>query len=286
VPAFQPEKHQGVVGKVSKGVRMIRVFSYHCVRNEEKNIAKMINHLQNQTLPITKIVIINDGSTDNTSQIARDMKVNVIDLPDENRDRREHGDFAKLPNLALSKMDKEYDFILNCGGDHLLPPDYLEVITSEMTRDKKLGVCAGYIKGEPSKVPRGSGRVTRYEILASIGFKIPVRFGYESYLLYKSNQLGFENKIVDIESTVLRPTQKTYTKGVAKAYGKSYRALGYNPLFVLGNSILRRKSPLNIMYQIIGYMSRVEPYDSEIRGFIAKEQSKVLRNMLRKAIKI
>lgn len=265
----------------------MRIFSYHCVRNEGKNMRKIIECLQNQTIPIERIIIINDGSEDRTSEIVRGMGIEVIDLPNENKDRRECSDFAKLPNTALGKIDKEYDFIFNSGGDHILPPNYLKVITAEMVKNKRLGICSGYIKDEPSDVPRGSGRVTRFDIFRSLDFKIPLRFGYESYLLFKSNQLGFENKIIDIETKVLRSTTKNYSKGLAKAYGRSYRALGYNPIFVLRNLMQRRKSLSNIVYQLVGYMDNgTELYDKDIRQFIADTHRQLFKNKIRGIIRV
>ena len=48
--------------------------------NEEKNIGSVINDIKNN-LPSADIVVINDGSTDNTSAIARTAGAIVIDLP-------------------------------------------------------------------------------------------------------------------------------------------------------------------------------------------------------------
>ena len=106
--------------------------------------------------------------------------------------------------------------------------------------------------------------------------------------MFKSNQLGFENKIIDIETTVLRSTKKTYSKEVDKAYGRGYRALGYHPLFVLVNLLSESKKSISgSFYQLIGYMNKSTIlYDSEIRKYIKNRQKKALKNKIKKFFRI
>lgn len=48
--------------------------------NEEKNIMGVVQDLNNN-FPGKDILLINDGSSDKTSKVARDLGINVIDLP-------------------------------------------------------------------------------------------------------------------------------------------------------------------------------------------------------------
>lgn len=53
-------------------------------RNEEKNIGKILTLLQEQTVPPHEIVVVDDNSSDKTSQIARSFqKVKVLELKED-----------------------------------------------------------------------------------------------------------------------------------------------------------------------------------------------------------
>jgi len=111
---------------------MTNVVGFAYVKNEEKNISKVIENLQKQTLSLIRIILVNDGSTDRTSEIAKKMGVEVIDLPNDEKDKRGTPELSKLRNVALSKLDNQYDYVLHFGGDHLFPPRYVEIITKEI----------------------------------------------------------------------------------------------------------------------------------------------------------
>ena len=264
---------------------MVDVFAFTCVRNEEKNITTVIDHLQKQTLPIKKIVVVNDGSEDKTSEIARKLGLQVIDLPNEHKDKRASPELSKLRNAGLAEIDREYDYVLPFGGDHVFPPDYVEKITKEMDSNPKLGVCSGIIKGQGEKrkdLP-GSGIIIRFLILKEMNLKFPLKYGSESYLLFKSNQLGYENKILNVESKLLRQTRSTYTKNQYLGYGKAAKALGYTRLFFFGKLIIQcRKSIKGAYYQLCGYLdSNVELHENEIREIVRQKQNRRIKQIIK-----
>ena len=265
---------------------MTNVVGFAYVKNEEKNISKVIENLQKQTLSLIRIILVNDGSTDRTSEIAKKMGVEVIDLPNEEKDKRGTPELSKLRNVALSKLDNQYDYVLHFGGDHLFPPRYVEIITKEMNSNPKLGICSGFIKGSKEKriEPPGSGRIVRFTILKAMNLQYPIKYGGEAYILYKSLQLGFENKIFDIETTILRPTRLTYSKEQYVGYGRAAKALGYSPLFFIGKLIIEsKKSVKGAFYQLKGFLdSNVELHDKEIRQLVRKRQNERMKRIFTK----
>ena len=70
-------------------------------RNEEENISKTLEGLENQTLPPIEIVVVNDGSMDRTGEIARSFGCRVIDLPDVGYDKTGTPEHAKTLNVGL-----------------------------------------------------------------------------------------------------------------------------------------------------------------------------------------
>ena len=55
-------------------------------RNEENNIAILLQDLKNQSYPIHEIICVNDQSEDNTRQVILDNGARVIDIVDRDRD--------------------------------------------------------------------------------------------------------------------------------------------------------------------------------------------------------
>ena len=264
---------------------MTRVAAFAYVRNEEKNISKVIESLKKQTLPLGQIIIVNDGSSDQTSDIAKNFGVDVIDLPDEHKDKRATPELSKLRNVALSALNAEYDYILHFGGDHIFPPHYVEYITKEMDVTQQLGVCSGSINGfrEKRNEPAGSGRIARYSILKSMNMKYPTKYGSESYLLYKSLELGYQNKILDIETSVLRPTRSTYTKNQYLGYGRAAKALGYSSLYFFGRLAIQSTKSINgAYYQLQGFLdSKVELHEESIRQIVHAKQNQRIKKTIK-----
>lgn len=114
-------------------------------RNEESNIEKAIRSVISQTILPRKWVIVSDGSTDRTDEIAqRYMAVNswieLIRMP-EHKDRQ----FAAKVNCfnaGYRKVkDSQYDIIGNLDADISFGKDYFEFLMSRFAEDPKLGVA-------------------------------------------------------------------------------------------------------------------------------------------------
>ena len=111
------------------------------------------------------------------------------------------------------------------GSDHILPSNYIKTIIDHMDHNRDIAICSGQIKNEKSKVPRGSGRIVKSDFWRTIGLQYPLKFGFETYLLIKAQQIGYRvNVLNDLISLTNRPTRKSYKKETYISYGKSLRA--------------------------------------------------------------
>lgn len=121
-------------------------------RNEEAFIGKAIESVIHQTLLPAKWVIVSDGSTDRTADIARTYAakcswIEVVDLPI----RRDRSFAAKVHafNAGREKVeDVEYALIGNLDGDVSLDADHFEFLLSKFNDDPKLGVAGTVFKEE------------------------------------------------------------------------------------------------------------------------------------------
>ena len=256
-------------------------------RNESKFLNQTLRALKHQNLYPVRIVVVNDGSTDNTSDIAKSHNVDVIDL--ENRGYNATGNpvLADVINKGLETIsDDECKYVMILGADHILQPDYISKIIKIMEQDNQIVIASGIIQDESQRdtSPRGSGRIVRYDYWKELGLRYPVGYGFESYIVYKALVDCYQVKVVrDAVSISQRPTGKTTNY---KNYGKAMRSLGYHPLYAAGRIILSfRNSPTNTAQMLWGYLDPdVKKYDiaSKVNKFQFNEIKKKLKTLIKK----
>ncbi|HEM5084099.1 TPA: glycosyltransferase family 2 protein, partial [Streptococcus suis] len=107
------------------------------VFNAEKSIEKCYNSIQKQTFQDYEILLVNDGSTDNTESLLAtiaksDSKVRVINKKNEG--------VAVTRNFAVLEAKGKY--ILFMDNDDFIDPDYIEKFYNAIS-GKKLDVVVG-----------------------------------------------------------------------------------------------------------------------------------------------
>ena len=227
--------------------RYVSVVAVITARNEEKILPETISLLKEQTLCLKRIVVVNDGSTDKTGEIAKSLGCTVIDLPHHKESFVGRPELAERLNAGLNVAilgNPLPDYVLIVGADHPLPPNYVEELVSRMESNAKLVVASGRIEGEPytESAPRGSGRLVKTSFWKQISNVLyPIAWGWESWLLMKATQLGYETKCFkDLTTELKRPTRL----GKAGYWGKAMYALGYDWKYSLGRcSLTFLKSP-------------------------------------------
>ena len=233
-------------------------------RNESQFLNFTLTSLKKQTLTPYRIIVVNDGSTDNTHDIAKKSNVEVIDLDDRGFRATGQPILAYVINKGLENiLDNECQYIMILGADHVLPPDYMSKLIAIMDANRSLVITSGIIKGESQRdtSPRGSGRIIKYDFWKKLGLHYPTWYGFESYIVYKALIESYKIQVVrNAVSWSQRPTGKTTNY---KSYGKAMRALGYHPLYAIGRITLTIKNnPKGAMNMFLGYLHlRVKKYD-------------------------
>ena len=275
-------------------INKIRIGVLIPARNEEKIISKTITSILNQDLQPKKIVVVNDGSKDQTSQIANSLGCEVVDLPDDGIQGLDELKMAKVYNAGLGRLNLGFDYILEINADHVLPPNYISEIVKKMEKDSKLVICSGKIKNEEFQnpiIPRGSGRLIRFTFYNKLGLVWPKKYGAESYFVFKAWELGYTTKVFNI-FTEARRTGTNYSSSTFVNIGKSCKALGYNPFYALGTFVKRSLVFDNrkiFFWCLKGWFSKVDFYESSLRQFISENQKKqilsLIKNFIRKKYK-
>jgi len=268
----------------------IKVGVFIPARNEEKYLPKTLESLKNQDLKPEKIILINDGSIDNTKIIALKFGCEVIDLEDDQLEGQGGPKMTQLHALALSRFDENYDYVLQLDADHIIPDNYISFLVSEMEKNPKIVIGGCLIDGVRSVEPMGSGRLVRFNFHKEIGINRKVKHGLDTYPLLKAKQLGYDFKIFDIDTKMQRKQGATYSKENYIAIGKTCKALGYLPkaavILFLKRAINQKRIQI-FFWQMQGFRSNdVELYDENFRNFVKNMQSDLLRKKIRKIFSI
>lgn len=111
-----------------------------CAYNVEKYIEECINAVINQTYKNLEIIIVNDGSSDNTYFLLKKLaeKDNRIKILNFNN----HIGIISALNEGLKEIAGEY--IARTDSDDITKPDWIEKILTCMQNDPKI-IAMGFI---------------------------------------------------------------------------------------------------------------------------------------------
>ncbi|MGH3731615.1 MAG: glycosyltransferase family 2 protein, partial [Micromonosporaceae bacterium] len=121
--------------------------------NEADGIGATLESLLRQSEPFTEIVVVDDCSTDRTSEVARSYGVTVLRSPTN------LGSKARAQNYALPHV--ETDLVLPVDADTVLGDDYVAKIKGAFD-DERVAVAAGCVLTRRSRTTAERGRMVEY----------------------------------------------------------------------------------------------------------------------------
>lgn len=249
-------------------------------RDEGEGIRACLESLRKQTLtPI--LVVVNDGSLDNTGDIALEYADILVNLPRHEESWAGRPELASVFNAGFNALrEMDVDYVLVSGADTVYPLTYLESIVSRM-REGDIVLASGVVRGERiSWMPRGTGRVIEARWFKSIGFRYPLNYGFEAYLVYKALSMG--KRVAVFPDLIIETSRKTsLSKEKMYLWGKGMKALNYWWPYALGRSLLVGiKSPSRGLALIKGYISKVNQYE-DVKDFTPRFQQRMFLRRVR-----
>jgi hypothetical protein len=106
------------------------------VFNGEKFIPDAIDNIMSQNYPSIEIIIVNDGSTDDTEKVINRLSTDIRYFKQEN------GGPASARNKGIKEASGEYIAFLDV--DDLWPKDNLKKLVKELSQEHSLDVVHGY----------------------------------------------------------------------------------------------------------------------------------------------
>jgi len=275
-------------------------------RNEARFIEETLKSVVAQTVLPLKWVIVNDGSTDATGEIAEGYAKRYDWIEVVNRPVRKERHFAAKVEAVRSGLERvkdvEYDIVANLDADVTLEPDHFEFLLSKFREDSQLGVAGttfrepgGYNSAtdsfEGQTYVSGQCQVFRRECFEEIGGYVPSKAGGIDWMaVTTARMMGWKTRSYREKSFFHhRPLgtaeSGTFAKNVA--YGKKDYILGGHPLWEIARctyQMTKRPYITGGVGLFCGYvkafLSRDErPVSAELMRFHRREQLLKLKNI-------
>jgi glycosyltransferase involved in cell wall biosynthesis len=239
--------------------------------NEEAFIALTLQSLISQTVLPSKIVVVNDNSTDKTAEIVLDFAkenpyISLVNKTSENI----HLPGSKVIQAfqkGFETLDENYDLIVKIDADLIFPENYFETVIKHFQSDSKIGMAGGfcYIEKNGDWILenltdkdhiRGALKAYRKETFQQIGGLKPA-MGWDTVdeLLCKY----YNWKVVTDESLHvkhLKPTGANYNKTARYKQGEAFYTLGYGfwiTAIASAKLAMMKKKPLLFLDYIQGF---------------------------------
>ncbi len=244
------------------------------VFNEEKNIEKSLQSFINQTFPISQIIIVDDGSTDNTSEIGikiskLNKNVKFIKKNDSKSIASPGKKIIEAFNFGLKHSNSDFDLIGKFDGDIILPKNYFEYMVEIFKNDNKIGLASGILEISNNKSwklenlynedhVRGGIKLYRKEIFKKIK-GLSESLGWDTLDEYK---IRFNDYKIYVDKSLrckqLRKTGERYENKKFYKQGRVMYILGYDFFLCVIGSIkfsIQNKSIFPFAQSIIGYLT-------------------------------
>lgn len=277
-------------------------------RNEAAFIERTLESVVNQTVLPVRWVIVDDGSTDGTSQIVARYAENRpwIRIHRLVRDpERSFGGKAQAFNTGWGLVeDLEYDIIGNLDGDISFDADFFEFLLERFEEDPRLGVAGtvfeeeGYHSAtdsfEGQNHVAGGCQLFRRQCLRDVGgYVLHKRGGIDWIAVTTARMRGWKTRSFKEKSFFHYRRMGTADRGrfaAAFSYGEKDYYLGGHPLWQVVRCVYRAlKRPylvegfaLAAGYVWAALRGLERPISPELVRFHRKEQMAKLRAIFRR----
>jgi len=223
----------------------LKVYIIIPAHNEANFIKETLQSLATQSLLPTKLVVVDDASTDNTAQIVSEFskKFPFISLIKKEA-AAEHLPGSKVINAfntGLDSLDNSYDIICKFDADLIFPKHYLETIVHSFRENPRLGMVGGFCEIQKNGKwnlenltgkdhIRGALKAYRKSCFNSIGGLKPA-MGWDTVDELLAQYHGWQIETDDsLRVKHLKPTGKNYNKTSRYKQGAAFYRLRYGLL--------------------------------------------------------
>lgn len=256
--------------------------------NEADHLFFCLESLRRQTHQDYEIIVVNDGSTDDTQKIAENFAEKHPAFRVINLDVSAHEPGAKVVKTfykGLELADFElFDVVCKFDADIIFPPNYLAVLAKVYEENPKAGMVSGLVKIKKSVIEnslafdfadekkqwqfenlssknhiRGPVKSYRKDCFKQMNGLRPV-LGWDNIDVMLARKYGWETiKVKDLWVKHLRPTAYKYKNQKAEKLGEYFYNIGLNfPLAMISSlkSSAKNKSPYEFFITMKSFLKQ------------------------------
>ncbi|MDP5100584.1 MAG: glycosyltransferase family 2 protein [Nonlabens sp.] len=257
--------------------------------NEEDFIEKTLHSLMRQTYPASRIVVVNDNSSDNTSHIVSSLQAqnrHISLLEHQSTDANIPGSkVIRAFHAGLETINTiDYDIICKFDADLIFPADYLEQLVQVFNSKPKAGIVAGHCTVEQQgnwvveqltnkDHVRGALKAYRSDCFKEIG-GLKTSIGWDTIDEMVARYHGWEVvTIPGLHVKHLKPTGASYNPSAKYLQGEAFYKMryGWTLTFITALKMsLNKKNPRIVADYLVGYHKsknkNLEPLVTEAQG--------------------
>ena len=245
-------------------------------RNEQEYIVDTINAIRSQTIPPNQIIVVNDGSEDDTPIIAVKLADKVVHREDRGYSIiGQPNKFGEIFNDGLKQVSSKAEYVFIIGADDYIEPDHVEQLIIVMRGNPKLVIASGRLPKDSKKGHPLGTRLVKTDWWRKLnGLKYPETWGYEDYIIFKALQQGYEAK--RISYVIVHARRKQSMVREPESFGKSMYALGYDAKYAIGRCVKQAivNGPIIGIKMLWGYINHKNVPQLDIAPWIRQHQSK------------
>lgn len=268
--------------------------------NEESNLPFTLNSLQQQSYKDFKVVVVNDGSTDKTSEIIgkytdQDLRFETINLQ-----KSAHQPGSKVVNAFKNGLNTqnidEFDIICKFDADIILPENYLETVENSFKNNPKYGLIGGllYVEKDENWVYEGNsnrhhvrGPMKAYRKESFIEMDgIRETLGWDNIDSILLENLGWKEVVLpELHVKLIKVKGADYTIKPADYYGRYFYFLGLNRFlaYIASSKEAMKSKSFPFFLDIIKSYESCRSKKLELK--ISKQEQKIINDQRWKMLK-
>lgn len=261
-------------------------------RDEERNLPRLATALAAQTHTPRRWVIVDNGSTDRTAAIARELAAShewiaLLSIPGE-ADPVRGRPIVRAFMAGLAELEPQPEIVVNLDADISFGPDYFERLAAAFANDPKLGIASG--SGHELEDGRwcqrhltgttvwGASRAYRRECLAAV-LPLEERLGWDGIDEFRANARGWSTRtITDLPFHHHRPEGSRDGSWHSRVeQGRAAHYMGYRPSYLLMRAAFNATRDPAAAGLLWGYADQVlrraeRESDPDARGYVRRRQ--------------
>lgn len=281
--------------------------------DEAQHLPRFLASMAAQTRQPDRLVLVDDGSTDGSGEIAAAFATQypfamALGRPPRvrRRDRLATADELRAFQWGITQAGEPFDVVAKLDGDLELTPGTIEEIMRMLTLDPGLGMAGSYLSEEdPASGARRRLRIRAEHVHGATKFyrrecyediaPVPAIMGWDTMDEVKARMRGWRTQsfaLIGGDPLHMRP--RSSYDGVGRGFrrsGEGSYALGDHPLHVLlyaGRHVVDTPGPSGALNYLAGWggaaLRRFPRAEPDVREHIRRDELRRIRLRLRNLV--